>query len=126
MLRIPTAAMDRSPRGDMEGTLPGVVIHGEPCKRKDVYAIACAMTVEVKKSRALQISDGGDTLRVPQKFNHVHSGPAHKAVQSYVRVMGRIMQTACSCGSLTGHDVEWDVCRCRDASQESCCYCGPK
>ena len=42
--------------------------HGEPCKRKDVYAIACAMTVEVGRSRKVYQTDDGDVVRVPQTF----------------------------------------------------------
>jgi len=90
MGRIPTEAMDPPPRPDIEGKIVvKVSLHGEPCKRKDVYAIACAMTVEVGKTRGVFKSTGGVELRVPQDFKDVCSGKPWSEAMQYMRVMGR-------------------------------------
>ena len=98
-----------SPHGDMEGKLPKISLHGEPCKRKDVYAIACAMTVEVGRSRKVYQTDDGDVVRVPQTFKQTSVGYKHGHALRYMQVIGRLMRTTCSCGSLTGHDGQGDV-----------------
>ena len=102
MARIRATQMYGPPDGDLEGELPQISLHGEPCKRKDVYAIACAMTVEVGRSRKVYQTDDEDVVRVPQTFKQTSVGSRHGEALRYMLVIGRIMRTACSCGSLTG------------------------